>query len=152
MGMDAYAELVLGCEVEHADLFDEQTAVFTKCSACPGELERGSKFCGYCGHKFVPETRRQWKPQVFEVLRKKWRRLEIGNTARDYWDAPLFSTDEDEIFIGHQLSHVNCSYDKEVRQITFGGIDRAREQVNTLLLDMGLGQRDLSLLQFTRIY
>lgn len=152
MGMDAYAELVLGCEVEHADLFDEQTAVFTKCSACPGELERGSKFCGYCGHRFEPETRRQWKPQVYEVLRKKWRRLEIGNTARDYWDAPLFSVDEDEIFIGQQLLGVNCSYNRDVGEVSFSAIDRAREQVTWLLQDMGLGQRALTILLFTSIH
>lgn len=152
MGMNAHAQLVVGCEVDRSDLFEEETAMGTNCPACPEALARKSKFCGECGHKFVAETRCRWKPQVFAVLRKKWRRLEIGNTDREYWDEPLFSTLQKQTFIGQQLIHVNCAYDNEVHTITFGVMERAREQVNALLQDMGLGQRDLSLLQFTRIH
>lgn len=127
----------------------------TNCPACPEALARKSKFCGECGHKFVAETRSSWKPQVFGVLQKKWRGYprEVTNTDREYWDAPLFSTGKEDLFIGHELCNVNCSYDEGVRAITFGEMDRAREQVAALLQEMGIGQRrELSLLQFTRIY
>jgi len=152
MGMSAYAELIVGAQVQRSDLFDERVEWPKRCQSCEESAARGNKFCGECGLRLEAKTVLRWKTLVFEVLRTTQRRLSLEDTERGYWDRPIFSTDEDEIFVGKQLSHVSCSYDKGATAVTFDKVERARADVGALLVEMGLGGHEISLVQLTKIH
>ena len=93
-----------------------------------------------------------WKPAVLNVLQRAQRRLRAKDTDREFWDRPLFSTEDDKIVVGMSLSNTSCRYERDLLEISFDKVEESRTNAEKLFREMGLEQRKLGLLQLTSFY